>query len=85
MAAIAKHHFEKNSCHTAEIATEERMNLESLHRERLDQEQVERLEKPFSHIEVMEAVKRMKKGNGLGIDKISSEMLVGGERYCGEI
>ena len=78
MAAIAKHHFEKNSRQTAEIATEEGMNLDSPHRERLNQEQVERLEKPFSYIEVMEAVKRMKRGKGVGIDKISSEMLVGG-------
>ena len=40
MAAIAKHHFEKNSRQTAETATEEGMNLDSPHRERLNQEQV---------------------------------------------
>ena len=42
MAAIAKHHFEKNSRQTAEMATEEGMNLDSPHGERLNQEQVER-------------------------------------------
>ena len=64
MAAIAKHHFEKNSRQTVEIATEEGMNFDSPHRERLNQEQVERLGKPSSYIEVVEAVKRMKRGKG---------------------
>ena len=78
MAAIAKHHFEKNSMQTEEIAIDERMNLDSPPREMINQEQAEGLEKPFSYIQVLEVVKRMKRGKGVGIDKIGSEMLVGG-------
>ena len=66
MAAIAKHHFEKNSLQTEEIATEERMNLDSLTREMINQEQAEGLEKPFSYIQVMEIVKQNEKGERVG-------------------
>ena len=64
MAAIAKHHFEKNSIQTEEIAIDERMNLDSPPREMINQEQAEGLEKPFSYIQVLEVVKRMKRGKG---------------------
>ena len=77
MAEIARLHFEKNGRQTAEIREEETDQRELLC-EVLDNEQVESLEEPLSYEEVERAVKGMKKGKGVGIDKISSEMLLGG-------
>ena len=45
---------------------------------RLEVQQTEKLEEPLSYLEVVGALKRMKRGKGVGIDKVSSEMLLGG-------
>ena len=42
------------------------MNLDSLTREMINQEQAEGLEKPFSYIQVMEIVKQNEKGKRVG-------------------
>ena len=47
-------------------------------RSELEVEEIEKLEEPFSSLEVVGALKRMKRGKGVGIDKVSSEMLLGG-------
>ena len=44
----------------------------------MEVEEIEKLEEPFSSLEVVRALKRMKRGKGVGIDKVSSEMLLGG-------
>ena len=48
---------------------------------KLDEELEAKLEEAFSYDEVVRAVKHMKKGKGVGIDKISSDIL-GGMKYC---
>ena len=49
---------------------------------KLDGELEDKLEEAFSYDEVVRAVKRMEKGKGVGIDKISLDMLRVGVKYC---
>ena len=44
----------------------------------MEVEDIEKLEEPFSSLEVTRALKRLKRGKGVGIDKVRSEMLLGG-------
>ena len=45
---------------------------------RLQVQETEKLEEPLSYPEVIRSLKWMKRGKGVGIDKVSSEMLLGG-------
>ena len=49
---------------------------------RLDEELEAKLEETSSYNEVVRAVKRMTKGKGVGIDKISSDMSGVRVKYC---
>ena len=79
MAKIAREHFQRNAQSTTGFHSEENGQPEfERQRVKLEVEEIEKLEEPFSSLEVVRALKRMKRGKGVGIDKVSSEMLLGG-------
>ena len=80
MAEIAREHFKRNAQGTTGLHLEEngQPKFERQQRVKLEVEEIEKLEEPFSSLEVVGALKRMKRGKGVGIDKVSSEMLLGG-------
>ena len=79
MAKIAREHFKRNAQGTTGFHSEENGQPEfERQRVKLEVEEIEKLEEPFSSLEVVRALKRMKRGKGVGIDKVSSEMLLGG-------
>ena len=79
MAKIAREHFKRNAQSTTGFHSEENGQPEfERQRVKLEVEEIEKLEEPFSSLEVVRALKRMKRGKGVGIDKVSSEMLLGG-------
>ena len=80
MAEIAREHFKRNAQGTTGLHLEEngQPEFERQQRVKLEVEEIEKLEEPFSSLEVVGALKRMKRGKGVGIDKVSSEMLLGG-------
>ena len=80
MAEIAREHFKKNAQGLIGFKSEEDKQPKRLgeQRVRLEVQQTEKLEEPLSYPEVVRALKRMKRGKGVGIDKVSSEMLLGG-------
>ena len=86
MAKIAREHFESVlkglSCHKhgrKEDPTEEGRQLGRTN------EPFPELQAPISLEEVKEAIKGMKRGKGVGGDKISLEMIQGEGRFCCEI
>ena len=80
MAKIAREHFKRNAQGTSGFHSEENGQPERQQRVKLEVEEIEKLEGPFPPLEVVSALKRMKRGKGVGIDKVSSEMLLGGGR-----
>ena len=78
MAKIAWEHFKRNVQGTTGFHSEENGQPERQQRVKLEVEEIEKLEELFSFLEVVKALKRMKRGKGVGIDKVSSEMLLGG-------
>ena len=71
--------FQRNAQSTTGFHSEENGQPEfERQRVKLEVEEIEKLEEPFSSLEVVRALKRMKRGKGVGIDKVSSEMLLGG-------
>ena len=79
---MAKDYFEKNGKQTVEFLREGEREVEVTEIKRTDEELEAKLGEPFSYDEVVRAVKRMKKSKGVGIDKISSDMLVVVVKYC---
>ena len=77
MAEIAREHFKKNAQGLIGFKSEEDKQPKRLGEQR-EVQQTEKLEEPLSYPEVVRALKRMKRGKGVGIDKVSSEMLLGG-------
>ena len=78
MAKTAREHFKRNAQGTTGLHSEENGQPERQQSVKLEVEEIEKLEEPLSSLEVVRALKRMKRGKGVGIDKISSEMLLGG-------
>ena len=78
MAEIAREHFKKNAQGLIGFQYEEDKQPKREQRVRLEVQQTEKLEEPLSYLEVVRALKRMKRGKGVVIDKVSSEMLLGG-------
>ena len=78
MAEIAREHFKKNAQGLIGSQSEEDKQPKREQRVRLDVQQTEKLEEPLSYLKVVGALKRMKRGKGVGMDKVSSEMLLGG-------
>ena len=80
MAKITREHFKRNAQGTTGFHSEGngQPEFERQQRVKLEVEEYEKLEEPFSSLEVVRALKRMKGGKGVGIDKVSSEMLLGG-------
>ena len=68
MAKIAREHFKRNAQGTAGFHSEENGQPEfERQRVKLEVEEIEKLEEPFSSLEVVRALKRMKRGKGVGI------------------
>ena len=84
---VAREHFKRNAQGTTGFHSEEngQPEFEKPQRVKLKVEEIEKLEDPLSSSEVVRALKRMKRGKGVGIDKVSSEMLLGGAKCCGKI
>ena len=78
MAEIAREHFKKNYQGLIGFQSEEDKQPIRQQRVRLEVQQTEKLEEPWSYPEVIRALEEMKRGKGVGIDKVSSEMLLGG-------
>ena len=79
MAKIAREHFKRNAQGTTGFHSEENGQPDfERQRVKLEVEEIEKLEEPFSSLGVVRALKRMKRGKGVGIDKVSSEMFLGG-------
>ena len=68
MAKIAREHFKKNAQGTTGFHSEEngQPEFERQQRVKLEVEEIEKLEEPFSSVEVVRALKRMKRGKGVG-------------------
>ena len=86
MAEIAREHFEsvgkglsRQDQGRKEDPTEESSQLDQT------KEPFPELQAPISLEEVKEAIKGMKRGKGVGCDKISLEMIQGEGRFCCEI
>ena len=66
MAKIAREHFKRNAQGTTGFHSEENgqpeFERQQLQRVKLEVEEVEKLEEPFSSLEVVRALKRMKRG-----------------------
>ena len=79
---MARDYLEKNGKQTVEFLREGGREVEVTEIKRLDEELEAKLEKVFFYDEVVRAVKRLKKGKGVGIDKIYLDMFAMGVKYC---
>ena len=75
---LQREHFKRNAQGTTGFHSEENGQPERQQRVKLEVEEIEKLEEPFSPLEAVRALKRMKWEKGVGKDKVSSEMLLGG-------
>ena len=77
MAELAREHFKKNAQGLIGFQSEEDKQPKREQRVRLEVQHTEELEESLSYPEVVRALKRMKRGKGVGIDKVTSEMFIG--------